>query len=297
MKKNRKGGLGKERLIMIGSSVFVMAALTMTGMYLKGRNVEQKDGGYSLDLAALDGGTLSQARGGWEEELQNPVTEDDLDYDPGSLTEVDSGLVTIPGLTDKTERVQEEEDVKRLSEETQKEPEIITEKDPVQKEEPEQSTTEGQKEAGSDSVVVKKELHFEEQIGLIRPVQGEVLLPYSMDKSIYFQTLDQYKYNPAMVFQAAEGDTVAVCSDALVLSVFENEEIGKAVKLDIGDGYQVICGQLQDINAVEGGYVNRGEVLGTVAAPTKYYSLEGANVYFQLYKDGVVVNPEEYFQK
>ena len=295
MKKNRKGGLGKERLIMIGSSVFVMAALTMTGMYLKGRNVEQKDGGYSLDLAALDDGTLSQARGGWEEELQNPVTEDDLDYDPGALTEVDSGLVTIPGLTDKTDRVQEEEDVKRLSEETQKEPEIITEKEPVQKEEPEQTTKE-QKEAGSDNVVVKKELHFEEQIGLIRPVQGEILLPYSMDKSIYFQTLDQYKYNPAMIFQAAEGDTVAVCSDALVLSVFENEEIGKAVKLDIGDGYQVICGQLQDINAVEGGYVNRGEVLGTVAAPTKYYSLEGANVYFQLYKDGVVVNPEEYFQ-
>ena len=295
MKKNSKGGLGKERLIMIGSSVFVMAALTMTGMYLKGRNVEQKDGGYSLDLAALDDGTLSQARGGWEEELQNPVTEDDLDYDPGALTEVDSGLVTIPGLTDKTERVQEEEDVKRLSEETQKVPEIITEKDPVQKEEPEQTTKE-QKEAGSDNVVVKKELHFEEQIGLIRPVQGEILLPYSMDKSIYFQTLDQYKYNPAMIFQAAEGDVVAVCSDALVLSVFENEEIGKAVKLDIGDGYQVICGQLQDINAVEGGYVNRGEVLGTVAAPTKYYSLEGANVYFQLYKDGVVVNPEEYFQ-
>ena len=34
-----------------------------------------------------------------------------------------------------------------------------------------------------------------------------------------------------------------------------------------------------------------GDGIGTVAAPTKYYSLEGTNVYFKLTKDGEPVNP------
>ena len=53
---------------------------------------------------------------------------------------------------------------------------------------------------------------------------------------------------------------------------------------------------LKDVNfsMEEGDYVETGAVIGHVAEPTKYYSVEGSNVYFKLTKDGEAVNPLDY---
>lgn len=37
-----------------------------------------------------------------------------------------------------------------------------------------------------------------------------------------------------------------------------------------------------------------GHVIGYVTEPTKYYSVEGSNLYFELRKDGVPVDPIEF---
>ena len=42
-----------------------------------------------------------------------------------------------------------------------------------------------------------------------------------------------------------------------------------------------------------GEIVESGQVVGYVSEPTKYYSVEGSNIYFQILKDGVPVDPEE----
>ena len=61
--------------------------------------------------------------------------------------------------------------------------------------------------------------------------------------------------------------------------------------MDLGNGYEVTYGQLDNILVSEGSYVAKGDVIAQVAPPTKYYSVEGTNVYFKLTKDGVPVNP------
>ena len=38
-----------------------------------------------------------------------------------------------------------------------------------------------------------------------------------------------------------------------------------------------------------------GNTIGFVNEPTKYYSLEGSNLYFELLKDDTPVDPVEYF--
>ena len=40
------------------------------------------------------------------------------------------------------------------------------------------------------------------------PVNGNILLDYNMDQTVYFPTLDQYKLSPAIAVQAAEGAPV-----------------------------------------------------------------------------------------
>ena len=45
----------------------------------------------------------------------------------------------------------------------------------------------------------EKQLHFVPENVTNWPVKGDVLLPFSMDKTVYFPTLDQYQYNRGMV--------------------------------------------------------------------------------------------------
>jgi septal ring factor EnvC (AmiA/AmiB activator) len=141
------------------------------------------------------------------------------------------------------------------------------------------------------SMEAAKALSFQEKDNLGWPVAGNVLINYSMDKTVYFPTLQQYKYSPAIVIAAAEGENITSSADGKVLSVFEDAEIGQAVTVDIGNGYELTYGQLKDIMVLQGDIISSGDVIGKVAAPTKYYSVEGPNVYFRLTKDGRPVNP------
>ena len=43
--KSRKETIKRERIIMIASSAFVMAALTMTGIYMKEQEIQEQDDG------------------------------------------------------------------------------------------------------------------------------------------------------------------------------------------------------------------------------------------------------------
>lgn len=112
-----------------------------------------------------------------------------------------------------------------------------------------------------------------------------------MDKTIYFPTLQQYKYNPAIVIAATQGSNIAAAANGRVTTVGYDPIIGNMVVMDLGNGYELTYGQLENITVSEGSYVSVGDGIGTVASPTKYFSLEGTNVYFKLTKDGEPVNP------
>ena len=128
------------------------------------------------------------------------------------------------------------------------------------------------------------------------PVAGNVVLDYSMDSTIYFPTLDQYKCNPALVIQGEVSNPVYAPANARVTEAGVNEEIGNYLVLDLGNEYTAVCGQLKEVTAVEGEYLEKGQLLGYVAEPTKYYTIEGSNVYFQLSYQGKAIDPLDYLE-
>lgn len=310
MRRDRKNNIRRERIIMIASSAFVLAALTMTGVYMKDKSAKSKDDGYTIDFTEIENNVddkYQEIVQNAEESLPNDLSvalgedtaveeqtnmENDLDYMP---MEAGSHMVEIPGLTDGTHTLSEEQAAMLAEERTdgaEAEADSAEGKSTEKDAEPDEDSDD-EETAGHDVVV--KELHFSEEDGLLRPTTGEVLMPYSMDAGIYFATLDQYKYNPAVVFAAEEGNSVNACAEARVADVYEDAQIGHAVTLDLGDGYQVTYGQLREIQVKKDSYVNPGDVIGSVAAPTKYYSVEGTNLYFKMTKDGEPVNPEGLF--
>ena len=63
---------------------------------------------------------------------------------------------------------------------------------------------------------------------MIWPVSGTVLMNYSMDKTVYFATLDQYKYNPVSYTHLEDDAKVGRKYDMpFVQLVDEKGEMGK----------------------------------------------------------------------
>ena len=136
-----------------------------------------------------------------------------------------------------------------------------------------------------------EKLSFSEEEQLLWPVVGNVLINYSMEKPVYFSTLKQYKCNPAIIIQAKEGQNIHAAARGRVTEIKKTEELGNIITMDLGSGYEIFYGQLDNIQVKEGDVVEKEEYIGDVAAPTKYYSVEGENVYFALKKNGEPVNP------
>jgi septal ring factor EnvC (AmiA/AmiB activator) len=145
---------------------------------------------------------------------------------------------------------------------------------------------------GGSAVVANTAQSFSGE--LVWPLEGSVLMNYSMDQSIYFATLDQYKRNPALIISAKEGTAVAAAAAGTITEISSDAKTGETIRMDIGDGYTLIYGQLQDLKYNEGAHLDAGDVMGSVAAATKYYALEGNNLYFAMEKDGSPVDPTEY---
>ena len=128
------------------------------------------------------------------------------------------------------------------------------------------------------------------------PVQGTILLDYSMDTTVYYQTLDQYKCNPGVLIATDTNTSVNAAFEGTVASITNDAALGTVVVLDMGNGYQASYGQLKDITVNVGDTVEKGQALGCVAQPTKYFGEEGCHLYFALTKDGAPVDPKPYME-
>ena len=213
------------------------------------------------------------------------------------------GLITFSQYERRTELEQQqlaEAETKDTTENTDAEeiePSQITNTDTIQAEIPTPIEDSASKVAITPSASESAALKFAANEVLMWPVDGNVILSYSMDKPVYFSTLAQYKYNPAMIIAGEVGMEVFAATEGEVKSIETNAQTGTTLTMDIGSGYEVVYGQLKDVCVAEGYRVSAGDVIGYVNEPTKYYSVEGPNLYFQLLLDGEPVNPMEYLDE
>lgn len=309
---------------MLTSSVLVLTALTVTGVFVRRNNNAEKED-YVVDFEAIEkSDTLTAENMMSGEELDTLFAEvgtDDLDYDPSfqeansqNVENTEDRLSAKKGIKKENKQDKDTED-ERAETDTEREKSIKTE-DTIKEKDKQQETEEDKKKEAEEqaegmfdesvdtaktveeaetaeaiSTTVQPTLDFKEEDNLVWPIVGDVLINYSMDQTVFFPTLQQYKYNPAIVIAANQGESITAAADGRVTSVSYDPTIGNMVVMDLGNGYELTYGQLENITVSEGSYVTVGDGIGTVASPTKYYSVEGTNVYFKLTKDGEPVNP------
>ena len=245
-----------------------------------------------VDLSAIENNTTA----GLNEEddvhlaesvTQGASTQDDLDYDP-YFQETNSQKVENP---DQSESESMSDGTGQESADSEKKEQDTKDQGTEKQEEAKLASTDQEENTTALSTAMQPALTFSDSDTLVWPIVGNILVNYSMDKTVYFPTLQQYKYNPAIIIQANEGDLITAASAGKVSSVFTDPQIGNAITMELGGGYEVTYGQLANILVSEGSYVAAGDVIAEVASPTKYFSVEGTNVYFKLTKDGEPVNP------
>lgn len=143
---------------------------------------------------------------------------------------------------------------------------------------------------------IQPTVYFQEDSSLTWPAAGTILMDYNMNGTVYFKTLNQYKYNPALILGSDVGNPVVASARGIVDSIKADEETGTTLTMNIGNDYSLVYGQLKDITVSEGEVVEQGQVLGFVNDPTKYYCEEGANLYFEVKKNGQPVDPMLYLE-
>lgn len=148
----------------------------------------------------------------------------------------------------------------------------------------------------SEQTLIDQGIDFSDAETLMWPAAGTILIDYSMDGSVYFPTLNQYKYNPALIIGSDAGNQVLASAKGIVESISIDEETGNTLVLNIGNGYKLTYGQLKEIPVTEGSVVEAGTLLGYVSEPTKYYSEEGSNLYFAMTQNDEAVDPVLYLE-
>ena len=102
-------------------------------------------------------------------------------------------------------------------------------------------------------------------------MQEESLSSLLNGRTCIYPTLEEYKVCPAIMVQAKPGDAVLAPADGVISKIAANEEIGTYLCVTLGDEYQAIIGNMDNVSVAEGDYVLKGTVLGGLAEPTKYY--------------------------
>ncbi len=153
---------------------------------------------------------------------------------------------------------------------------------------------EAQAASSAGSSVEQKDavdLFFEEGMGILWPVDGNVVLNYSADHLIYHPTLDQFRTHDAIAISAMAGTEVVAAADGVVSSIEESVQTGVTVTTAIGNDYYLVYGQLENSGLKVGDSISQGEVIGTIAKVSRFYSKEGDNLYFQVRCGEETLNP------
>lgn len=124
----------------------------------------------------------------------------------------------------------------------------------------------------------------------IKPVEGNVLRPFSPQDLIYSQTLQEWNVHVGTDYQAKLGDEVYAVYPGTIQEISWNEVYGKYLVIAHENGYQSLYANLTVLDALEvGSQVKQGEALGYVAESYGFEVAEESHLHFEMIRDGEYV--------
>lgn len=121
------------------------------------------------------------------------------------------------------------------------------------------------------------------------PCEETIIAGYT-EELVKNDTMGDYRSHTAIDFKCAQGGKVVAINDGLVLSVENDNLLGKVVEIDHGGKLVAkYCG-LNTVNVSQGDYVTIGQTLGTLGTVPFEVNSE-SHLHFETTLDGKKVNP------
>lgn len=118
---------------------------------------------------------------------------------------------------------------------------------------------------------------------------------YSGTELQYNETLKQWEIHKAIDFKAGEDLQVYSIANGIVSNVYTNYLEGTVIEITHSNGIVSIYKSLSDEVAIKvGDKVSAGSVIGKVGETMAQESKTGAHLHFEMTKNGVKVNPNNY---
>lgn len=121
------------------------------------------------------------------------------------------------------------------------------------------------------------------------PCEETIISGYT-EELVKNDTMGDYRSHTAIDFKCAQGGKVVAINDGLVLSVENDNLLGKVMEIDHGGKLVAkYCG-LNTVNVSQGDYVTIGQTLGTLGTVPFELNSE-SHLHFETTLDGKKVNP------
>jgi len=109
---------------------------------------------------------------------------------------------------------------------------------------------------------------------------------------IYYEKT--YMENTGILYTASEKFDALATMDGTIKNIKEDEILGIVVEVINTDKVSTIYYSLGELNVAVGDLVKQGDVIGT-SGPNKLDSTENNSMLFEVYINGNLVNPEDYY--
>ncbi|MBQ8685305.1 MAG: M23 family metallopeptidase [Clostridia bacterium] len=129
--------------------------------------------------------------------------------------------------------------------------------------------------------------------GMVMPINNAVSTDYGF---YYNQTINAYYGHKGMDFAAEAGTQVFAVDAGTVESIYKDDLlVGTEITIDHGDGVKSVYRFVDELEGLKvGDTVEKGEAIATVAAATGNEYRDGAHLHFEMYEQGVNIDPNVY---
>lgn len=170
----------------------------------------------------------------------------------------------------------------------------------IQKNEPVSSVVEENKVSNKNNTNIvqnKVDVIEEKKLEFSAPVVGEIIKDFATDSLIYSKTLEEWTTHSGIDIKA-EKMTIVTASEAGTIESIKNDpRYGLTITINHKDGFKTIYSNLLSTEFVkEGEEVEKGQTIGTVGDSASFEVAEDTHLHFEMYKDGILVNPTIYLK-
>lgn len=305
MNEKRKAGVDVKlndiirKRAMYGVALFCIAAIATVGALSMGGNNEDTPDSY-VDLNETqnpgeDETQVAEQQGSTpvEGETEKPQVAE-AEKVPEPTKEPEQAIADNTEVKEPEVQVADKETEPKVPSVKEEVPVQTAENEPVQ--EPQQTEEPEQAEVLSPQLIAEQ-LTFNKASGLMRPVEGNVVIPYSPDHGVFHYTLEQFGTSDAVVLSSSVGTEVKAAAKGVVTSIVEDYRTGTTVTLAVGNDTTLVYGQMNLDGLTEGDVVEAGDCIGTVAEPTRYYVVEGPSLYFKVIEGEETLDPSSLFSE